>query len=62
MFFSSNPDATCSSGADAVPSIAVLDNDRTLWPEAPVPFQAAFVFDLLKPRSPSEPKLAADRW
>src|SRR5688572_25582394 len=25
--------------------IAVFDNDGTLWPEAPVPFQAAFVFD-----------------
>jgi phosphoglycolate phosphatase-like HAD superfamily hydrolase len=40
--------------------IAVFDNDGTLWPEAPVPFQAAFVFDELKRRSPSEPALAAD--
>ena len=40
--------------------IAVFDNDGTLWPEAPVPFQAAFVFDELKRRSPSEPKLASD--
>jgi phosphoglycolate phosphatase-like HAD superfamily hydrolase len=45
----------------AVPErIAVFDNDGTLWPETPVPFQAAFVFDELKRRSPSEPKLAAD--
>jgi hypothetical protein len=49
--------------ADFVPvpeRIAVFDNDGTLWPEAPVPFQAAFVFDELKRRSASEPKLAAD--
>jgi hypothetical protein len=40
--------------------IAVFDNDGTLWPEAPVPFQAAFVLDELKRRTPSEPQLAAD--
>lgn len=40
--------------------IAVFDNDGTLWPEAPVPFQAAFVFDELKRRSTIEPELAAD--
>ena len=40
--------------------IAVFDNDGTLWPETPVPFQAAFVFDELKRRAPNEPKLAAD--
>jgi phosphoglycolate phosphatase-like HAD superfamily hydrolase len=49
--------------ADFVPAperIAVFDNDGTLWPEAPLPFQAAFIFDELKRRGPSEPKLAAD--
>jgi phosphoglycolate phosphatase-like HAD superfamily hydrolase len=54
---------TRDGSADFVPvpdRIAVFDNDGTLWPEAPVPFQAAFVFDELKRRSPSEPKLAAD--
>jgi phosphoglycolate phosphatase-like HAD superfamily hydrolase len=54
---------TRDGSADFVPAperIAVFDNDGTLWPEAPVPFQAAFVFDELKRRSPSEPKLAAD--
>jgi phosphoserine phosphatase len=54
---------TRKSGSDFVPEaerIAVFDNDGTLWPEAPVPFQAAFVFDELKRRSPSEPKLAGD--
>lgn len=40
--------------------IAVFDNDGTLWPEAPVPFQAAYVFDELKRRTPDEPQLAAD--
>src|SRR4051812_12356173 len=40
--------------------IAVFDNDGTLWPEAPVPFQVAFVIDELKRRSPNEPELAAD--
>jgi len=40
--------------------IAVFDNDGTLWPEYPVPFQLAFVFDELKRRVPNEPKLAAD--
>ena len=40
--------------------IAVFDNDGTLWPEAPLPFQAAYVFDELKRRTPDEPQLAAD--
>jgi hypothetical protein len=28
--------------------IVVFDNDGTLWPEAPLPFQVAYVFDELK--------------
>ena len=40
--------------------IAVYDNDGTLWPENPLPFQAAFAFDELKRRVPTEPQLAAD--
>jgi phosphoserine phosphatase len=40
--------------------IAVFDNDGTLWPEAPLPFQIAFVIDELKRRVPNEPELAAD--
>lgn len=40
--------------------IAVFDNDGTLWPENPVPFQAAFAFDEIKRRVPNEPDLAAD--
>jgi phosphoglycolate phosphatase-like HAD superfamily hydrolase len=54
---------TREGSADFVPlaeRIAVFDNDGTLWPETPVPFQAAFLFDELKRRAPKEPKLAAD--
>lgn len=40
--------------------IAVLDNDGTLWTEAPVPEQVDFVFYELKRRAPEEPALAAD--
>lgn len=40
--------------------IAVFDNDGTLWPEAPMPFQVAFAFDEVKRRVPGEPNLAAD--
>jgi hypothetical protein len=40
--------------------IAVFDNDGTLWVEAPIPFQAAFVHDELERRSATEPRLAAD--
>ena len=43
-----------------VERIAVYDNDGTLWPENPVPFQAAFAFDELRRRVPNEPQLAAD--
>jgi phosphoglycolate phosphatase-like HAD superfamily hydrolase len=40
--------------------VAVFDNDGTLWPENPVPFQFAYVLDELKRRAPQEPTLAAD--
>jgi phosphoserine phosphatase/2'-5' RNA ligase len=54
---------TAKDGKDFVPvaeRIAVFDNDGTLWPEHPVPFQLAFVIDELKRRTPTEPKLAED--
>jgi phosphoserine phosphatase len=38
--------------------IAVFDNDGTLWPENPLPFQLAYSLDELKRRAPKEPKLA----
>jgi phosphoglycolate phosphatase-like HAD superfamily hydrolase len=40
--------------------IAVHDNDGTLWPENPMPFQAAFAIDELNRRILTEPELAAD--
>jgi phosphoserine phosphatase len=40
--------------------IAVFDNDGTLWPENPIPFQAAYAFDEIRRRAPDEPALAAD--
>ncbi len=40
--------------------IAVYDNDGTLWPENPMPFQAAFAIDELNRRILTEPKLASD--
>jgi phosphoserine phosphatase len=48
---------------DHVPTperIAVFDNDGTLWPEYPVPFQAAFAVDRLRARVAAEPTLADD--
>lgn len=54
---------TKEGSPDFVPVIervAVFDNDGTLWPENPVPFQFAFALDELKRRLPTEPKLAAD--
>ena len=40
--------------------IAVFDNDGCLWPENPMPFQAAFAIDELKRRILVEPALASD--
>ena len=40
--------------------IAVFDNDGTLWPENPIPFQAAFAFDEVKRMAEAEPALLDD--
>jgi phosphoglycolate phosphatase-like HAD superfamily hydrolase len=40
--------------------IAVFDNDGTLWPENPVPFQLAFAIDSLKLQIEKNPKLKDD--
>jgi len=40
--------------------IAVFDNDGTLWPENPVPFQLAFALDELRRRLPDEPSWPDD--
>jgi phosphoglycolate phosphatase-like HAD superfamily hydrolase len=49
---------TDEDSADFVPPaerVAVFDNDGTLWPENPMPFQLAFALDELKRRLPDEP-------
>ncbi len=54
---------TAEGTADYVPvpeRIAVFDNDGTLWPENPVPFQLAYALDVLKQRSSIDSKLASD--
>jgi len=40
--------------------VAVFDNDGTLWPEQPLPFQAAFAFDELRGALQRQPALAED--
>jgi phosphoserine phosphatase len=55
--------AVTAKGSRYVPPaerIAVFDNDGTLWPENPMPFQLAYAFDEIKRRAPNEPELAAD--
>jgi hypothetical protein len=54
---------TKPGGADFVPSperVAVFDNDGTLWPENPVPFQLSFAFDRLKQDLPAHPEWKDD--
>lgn len=54
---------TTPGSPDFVPEadrIAVFDNDGTLWPENPMPFQLAFVVDEIKRRAPNEPALQSD--
>jgi hypothetical protein len=49
---------TNEKSSDFVPAperIAVFDNDGTLWPENPMPFQLVFALDELKRRLPDEP-------
>ena len=52
-----------AASPDHVPTperIAVFDNDGTLWPEYPLPFQAAFAVDRLRARAAADAKLRAD--
>lgn len=54
---------TDAKSPDFVPPsdrIAVFDNDGTLWPENPMPFQLAFALDELKRRLPDEPAWKRD--
>jgi phosphoglycolate phosphatase-like HAD superfamily hydrolase len=45
---------------DEADRIAVFDNDGTLWPEQPMPFQAAFALDELAGHVAADSALAAD--
>jgi phosphoserine phosphatase len=38
--------------------IAVFDNDGTLWPENPIPFQLAYAFDVVVKRASNDPEFA----
>jgi len=52
---------TTAGSPDFVPGperIAVFDNDGTLWPEHPLPFQAAFMLDELERLAPEHPEWA----
>jgi hypothetical protein len=40
--------------------IAVFDNDGTLWPENPMPFQLAYAVDTLKQMAAQKPELSQD--
>lgn len=40
--------------------VAVFDNDGTLWPENPMPFQMAYAFDATKRLAATDPRVAAD--
>lgn len=49
--------------ADYVPAaerIATFDNDGTLWPENPLPFQMLYALDTLRERVKQEPTLRDD--
>ena len=51
------------NGKDFVPEkdrLAVFDNDGTLWPECPMPFQIAFVIDEIKRLVEAQPDLSKD--
>ena len=50
-----------SKSQDFVPlpeRIAVFDNDGTLWPENPIPFQLAYAFDVVVRRAASDAEFA----
>lgn len=54
---------TQEGSADFVPQperIAVFDNDGTLWPENPMPFQLAFALDRVQAKAAVDQQLAAD--
>ena len=56
-------EVSTSGGKNFVPEqdrLAVFDNDGTLWPECPMPFQIAYVIDEVKRLATEQPELAKD--
>lgn len=56
---------TSPASSDFVPvseRIAVFDNDGTLWPENPLPFQLAFALDTLRQEISNQPALQNDAY
>jgi phosphoglycolate phosphatase-like HAD superfamily hydrolase len=53
-------DSTATSFIPQKDRIAVFDNDGTLWPEQPVPFQAIFAIEHLKILAPTHPEFQKD--
>jgi 2'-5' RNA ligase/phosphoglycolate phosphatase-like HAD superfamily hydrolase len=56
-------ETTDQASAKFVPTaerIAVFDNDGTLWPENPIPFQLAYAVDTLKHMAAEKPELNDD--
>lgn len=54
---------TATGSADFVPPeerVAVFDNDGTLWPENPMPFQMAYAIDQAKALAETDPAVAAN--
>ena len=54
-----------TAGPDFIPPaerVGVFDNDGTLWPENPVPFQVAFLLDSLKRGLPTHPAWQDDKF
>lgn len=52
-----------AGSAEFIPSserVAVFDNDGTLWPENPAPFQFLYAVDALTAMLPERPELADD--
>jgi len=55
---------TDKSGGSFVPTsqrIAVFDNDGTLWPENPIPFQISFTIEEIKRQLPQHPEWNSDK-
>jgi len=59
-FVTETTDATGPKYVPPAERIAVFDNDGTLWPENPVPFQLAYALDMLRQMAEQKPELGKD--